>query len=86
MLGNGKHKPLGNTQVIESIPRLFIEFKEVLVPLVVQLDILRQLLVLGGEEREVLPNNHVPVLLVSEFPFGLNVIKLNGWLDLVTAT
>ena len=64
-----------------SIPRLLnMVFKEVLVMLVVlvkhvhQLDVLRQLLVLGGEKREVLPNNPVPVLLISEFPLGHNIV------------
>ena len=77
-------------------------FKEVFLTLVVfelvkyihQLDILRQLLVLGGREREVLPNNPVPVLLIPEFPLGQNIVgqldhkvrELNGWLDLITAT
>ena len=55
-------------------------FKEVFVPLVVfelvkhilQLDVLRQLLVLGGGEREVFPNDPVPVFL--EFSLGQNVM------------
>ena len=57
-------------------------FKEVLVMLVVlnlvkhvqQLDVLRQLLVLGGEKREVLPNNPVSVLLVPEFSLCQNIV------------
>ena len=48
-------------------------FKEVLVLLVLQLDVLR-LLVLGGELREVFLNCQVPVLIVSEFPLGPNVM------------
>ena len=72
-LDNGIHRPLGTTQVIESIHHLFMVFKEVLVLLVLQLDVLR-LLVLGGELREVFPNCQVPVLIVSEFPLGPNVM------------
>ena len=57
-------------------------FKEVLVMLVVlnlvkhvqQLDVLRQLLVLGGEKCEVLPNNPVSVLLIPEFSFCQNIV------------
>ena len=57
-------------------------FKEVFVTLVVfelvkyiyQLDILRQLLVLGGRERELLPSNPVPILLIPEFPLGQNIV------------
>ena len=57
-------------------------FKEVLVMLVVlnlvkhvqQLDVLRQLLVLGGEKREVLPNNPVSVLLIPEFSLCQNIV------------
>ena len=57
-------------------------FKEVLVMLVVlnlvkhvhQLDVLRQLLVLGGEKREVLPNNPVSILLIPEFSLYQNIV------------
>ena len=57
-------------------------FKEVLVMLVVlnlvkhvqQLDVLRQLLVLGGEKREVLPNNPVSILLIPEFSLCQNIV------------
>ena len=56
--------------------------KEVLVMLVIfelvkhilQLDVLRQLLVLGGGEREVLPNNPVPILGIPKFPFVQNIV------------
>ena len=65
-----------------------------LVKHILQLDDLRQLLVLGGGEREVFPNDPVPVFLVLEFPLvrtswanlDHKVRKLNDWLDLVTAT
>ena len=46
----------------------------VLVKHVHQLDVLRQLLVLGGEKREVLPNNPVSVLLIPEFSLCQNIV------------
>ena len=45
-----------------------------LVKHILQLDVLRQLLVLGGGGCELFPNDPVPAFLVLEFSLGQNVM------------